>query len=51
MNRIYYYYYYYKTCDFPNDKDDKTKIRKYVMGKMFYVTLSGTYKMLYQRYR
>jgi len=38
MNRIYYYYYYYyyyynKNFDFLKNKDNKTKIRKYVMGK------------------
>jgi len=52
MNRIYYYYYYYyKTSDFPNNKDNKTKIRNYGMEEKFCVTLSRTYDMLYQGYR
>jgi len=39
MKRIYYYYYYYyyyyKTCDIPNNKDNKTTIGKYGMGEIF----------------
>jgi nickel-dependent lactate racemase len=29
------YYCYYKNCNFPNNNDNKTKNRKYIMGKSF----------------